>query len=211
MSDTPNGETGTKVEPKNDVSNPVTPTATPEEKKPDEDVTALKERLRVAEQKAARVGQVENKLAEIEKAQQEAEAKELMEQNKFKDLSEKQAERIKQLEEESERKERDAQIKSKTDEIYKDYPDAVREIADEAELKLADTDEDSVEAFKKKLDNFKARIGNAKVTPNNPGTPTPKEDFNPAQYKDLAKNPAKLEEHWKKHSPLMAQMIKPAE
>lgn len=205
MADTPDGETGTQVEPKNNVNNPVTPV---EEKKPD---AAELERLRKEKEQAEmRANQLANQLKAKEEAEQAAKVKELEEQNKYKDLYEQRDARVKELEAEADRKEREAQVKGKTDEIFKDYPAAVREIAEEADLKLPDTDEDSVEAFKKKLDNFKAKIGNEKVTPNNPGVPTPKENFDPIAYKDLAKNPAKLEEQMRK-SPVLSHMLKPTE
>lgn len=208
MADTPNGET-VPIEPKNDVNNPVTPTVTPEEKRPDPQVAEV---LKRAEQAEMRANQLANQLKAKEDAEREARERELEEQNKFKELYDQEKARREQLESEKERAEHDAEIKAKSDEIYKDYPDSVREIAEEADLKLPDTDEDSIEVFKNKLDNFKAKLGNPKINPNNPGEPSPKpKDFNPAIYKDLAKNPKKLEEYWAKHSPVMAQMIKPAE
>lgn len=208
MAETPQGETGLE-QPKNDVNNPVTPAAEkPGEKKPDAQVEQLRKEKEQAEMRA---NQLANQLKAKEDAEREAEEKRLEEENQYKDLYEKRDARVKELEAEADRRERETLLKAKAEEIYKDYPDIVREVAEDAELKLADTDEDSVEAFKKKLDNFKTKLGNAKVTPNNPGTPTPRENFNPSQYKDLARNPVKLAEHWSKTSPVMAAMIKPAE
>lgn len=207
MADTPNGETGTPVEPKNNVNNPVTPPI--EEKKPDPQVAEV---LKRAEQAEMRANQLANQLKAKEDAEREAQEKELVEQNKFKDLYEQSDARVRELEAEADRKENEAQVKAKTNEIYKDYPETVREIAEEADLKLSSTDEDAVEAFKQKLDNFKAKLGSPKVSPNNPGDLSPKpKEFNPAQFKDLAKDPKKLEEYWKKNSPVMASMLRPTE
>jgi hypothetical protein len=206
MPDTPVvGETGAPVEPKNNV----TPTETPQEKPVDPAVEAERKR---AEQAEMRANQLANQLKAKEDAEAAAKAKELEDQNKFKDLYEQEKAKREKAESDKEEADRQAAIKAKTDELFKDYPEAVRELADDTGLSLSDTDEDTVEVFKAKLDKINSKVSNdQKVTPNNPGTPSPKTVTSPQEMHEMMKDPAKFEEYIKKNSKGMASMTRKTE
>lgn len=203
MPDTPTGETVAPVVPKNDVTPTVTP---PVEKTVDN--SELEAARKKAEQAEMRANQLANKLEAIEKAEADSKAKELEEQNKFKDLYEQEKTKREQIESEKEAAERKAEIKTKSDELFKDYPDSVKELADDTGLTLADTDEDTVAAFKDKLDRIKSKVANQKVTPNNPGTPAPQTDVSSQDMHDIMADPKKFEEYVRKNTKGIASMTR---
>lgn len=206
MTDTPQGETVVVEPPKNDAATPVTPPV--EDKKQDNSEV---ERLRKeAEQATMRANQLANQLKAKEDAEAAAEAKELEEQNKFKDLYEQ--EKAKRLEVESaqEKQEKDAAIKVESDKLFAEYPEQVKALADEAGMSLSDTDEEAVATLKAKLDKISGLVAAPKVTANNPGSPSPKIDLSPQELHETLNDPAKFEAFVKKNFKGITSMTAPA-
>lgn len=149
----------------------VTPPAAPVANAPDPaEVEALRKSL---EQQQLRTRQLENEKAAADKAAEDAKAKELEKQNEFKTLYETSEAKRKELENEKELNTKKAEVKTESDKVLADYSPEVRKLAETTGLSLTDTDAATVEAFKAKLEEVKGMVGPAKVTPNNPNTPTP--------------------------------------
>lgn len=205
MADTPTGETVPAAEPKNNV-NPTVPPVT--EKPVDPEVEKLRKEKEQAEMRA---NQLANKLEAKEKAEADARAQELEEQNKYKDLYESEKAKRQQIESDKEESERKAAVKAKSDELFKDYHESVKELADDTGLTLADTDEDTVEAFKEKLERISKKVNNSKVTPNNPGTPSPKTEMSKQDLHEIMQDPKKFEEYVRKNTKGIASMARKTE
>lgn len=133
------------------------------------------ERLRKqTEQKDLRIRQLENQEAARAKAEEEAKAKELEATSQYKTLYETEKAEREKLEADQAAKEKATQLKAEADKVFSTYSPEVRKLAETTGLSLSDSDETTVTAFKAKLDEIKTMVGGAKVTPNNPGSPTPR-------------------------------------
>ena len=169
MADTPKeGETAEpKVPENNDGGAPA-----PSGGATNDEAAELRKQL---EQQRMRANQLENEKRERDKVQAEADRKKLEEQNEYKELFEKTDAELKAIREREEKAARDAELSKVSEDVLKDYPKEVRELAETAGLGLTDESEVARTAFKEKLDAIAARITPGRTaTPNNPSsTPTP--------------------------------------
>lgn len=167
MADTPvTGETVTPGDSQTTVQTPAAPVANASD-------PAEAERLRKeSEQKDIRIRQLENEAAARKKAEDEAAAKQLEEQEEFKKLYETEREKREQLERSQEASTRQAELSTATEEVLKDYPEAVVNLAKTAGLGLSDTTDEAKASLKEKLDAFKATVspGSQTATSTNPST-----------------------------------------
>jgi small-conductance mechanosensitive channel len=205
MADTLNGETVTPEA----LENNANPVATPAVNAPD---NAEVERLKKeAEQATLRANQLANQLKAKEEAEAAAKAKELEEQNKFKDLYEQEKAKREQIETDQAQAERQASIRTESDKLFAEYPEQVKALAEEAGMNLSDTDEDSVAAFKAKLDKVSSLVKQPKVTPNNPGVQTPHEELSPNDMHAMLNDPVKFDAYARKNLKGTAAMMRPTE
>ena len=167
MTDTPNSET--VVEPKND--------ATPSAPQPVVNTvdTAEVERLKKeAAQAQMRANQLENELKKREAAEEAAKLKQLEENNEWKSVAEQNRIKLEALEAEREADERAKELAAAKQEVFKEFPAEVIELAEETGLNLSDVTDDAKEALKAKLEKIQSRVvTNKPVTPNNPANPAP--------------------------------------
>lgn len=186
MADTPNGETVTPGDSQTTVQTPVTPAPATEPVQSNAGDTAEVERLRkVQEQKDIRIRQLENEAEARKKADDEAEAKTLEENNQFKDLFEQEKTKREALEAEQTEAQRTAELNKVKDETLSEFSDDVKTLADEVGLSLDDADEASVAKYKEKLEKLSARVSDeTKITPNNPNQPESKIDLSPEQLRE---------------------------
>ena len=169
MADTPNGET---VTPGDSQTNGTPPTATPVANVD----TAEVERLRKEKEQAdLRIRQLENERQARETADREAEAARLKQNEEYKTLYEKSNAELERIREESETKERQATLSTATSDVFKDYPQAVQDIAKTTGLSLSDDSELARAALKEKLDSLQTVVGGTtpQVTSSNPSTAAP--------------------------------------
>lgn len=166
MTDTPNSET--VVASKND--------ATPSVPAPQVNTvdTAEVERLKKeAAQAQMRANQLENELKRREAAEEAAKLKQLEENNEWKSVAEQNRAKLEALEAEREAEERSKELAAARQEVFKEFPTEVIELAEETGLNLSDTTEEAKEAFKAKLTKISEKVAaKAPVTPNNPANPS---------------------------------------
>lgn len=169
MADTPtnSGETVTPATPSNEPSTSGTPSAV---KTDDGEVERLRKELA---QKELRERQLANELEAERKAKADREAKELEDNNQFKELAEQEKAKREALEADLADRDRKAELRKAKNDILADYDDDIKEAAKEFGLDLTDTSEEAKADYKDKLEKFNTRLGNTKVTPNNPGSPPP--------------------------------------
>lgn len=131
------------------------------------------ERLRKeAEQAKMRANQLENQLKAKQEAEEAEKAKQLAEQNEFKTLYEQERAKSEELRKQQEEKERQAELDRAKTEALNSVSQEAQTLASELGITLTSADEDAVEAFKAKLAKVQERISSeAKITPNNPGSP----------------------------------------
>jgi hypothetical protein len=170
MDGTPTGETVTPVAPSNapgTTSAPVTDNTSTAE---------LEAARKEAEQAKMRANQLANQLAEKEAAEAAAKAKQLEEKEEFKTLYEQTQARLNEIQESQATQERLAQLKTATEEVFKDYSTDAVELAKTAGLSLADDTDEARAALKSKLDAFQEKVGGKpqpKPTATNPRPTTP--------------------------------------
>lgn len=169
MEETPNGETTNPAAPSNapgTSSAPVTDNTTSAE---------LEAARKEAEQAKMRANQLANQLAEREAAEAAAKAKQLEEKEEFKTLYEQTQARLNEIQETQAAQERQAQLSTATQEVFKDYPANVVELAKTAGLALAEDSDEARTTLKGKLDAFQAQVGGTapKAGANNPRETTP--------------------------------------
>ena len=194
------GETPVVTEPKTNANpTPATPAVD----------TAEVERLRKeADQAKMRANQLENELQAKRDAEAAQEAKKLEEQNKFKELYEKKDAEVRELKEAQEKAQKAAELKETSDKIFSEQPAEVQRLAEKVGLSLTDTDDESVEAFKAKLEDIRAEIKAPKVTPNNPGNTQPAQSQMTNQdIADMLRDPQKFTEYLQKNLPGVAGMM----
>ncbi len=164
MADTPqNGET---AKPGDSQTTVTTTTPAPAGNAVDQ---AEVERLRKeAEQARMRANQLEKEAEARKKADEEREAKELEENNKFKDLWEQSEAKRKELEAADEAREKQAELDKTRDDALSSYSSEVKQAAADLGLDLNGTDTADVDAFTAKLDKLKERIEDGQqARPNN--------------------------------------------
>ncbi len=167
MADTPLGETATPGDSKTNEPTATTPQVNVVD-------PAEVERLKKeASQATMRANQLQNQIDEAKKAEEARTAKELEEKQEFKSLYEQEKAKLQEIETEREVQARKAEIETASSEVLKEFPDAVKEIAKEAGLSVLDNSEEAKASFNAKLDSIAAKLPQAQVSPNNPGTPTP--------------------------------------
>lgn len=166
MADTPTGETVNPGDSQTEATNTSTPVL-------DNASAAEVERLRKEKEQAdLRIRQLQNEAEARKKADAEAEAKRLEEKEEYKTLYESTQEKLQSLESAQQNAERQAQLSSATDSIYKDYSPEVVDVAKTAGLVLTDDSEASQTALKEKLDSIKSKVApGLAVTSNNPSDP----------------------------------------
>lgn len=169
MEVTPTGET----KPVQPLSNDGGASATPVVNAID---TAEVERIRKeAEQAKMRAAQLENQLREKEAAESAAKAKQLEEKEEFKTLYEQTQARLNEVEERQARETQQTQLKTATEDVFKDYSADTVELARTAGLSLTSDSDDARAALKVKLDAFQAKVGGSsqpKPRGNNPAPTT---------------------------------------
>ena len=167
MTDTPNSET--VVEPKND--------ATPSVPAPQVNTvdTAEVERLKKeAAQAQMRANQLQNMLDKKAAEEEAARLKQLEENNEWKSIAEQNRAKLEALEAEREAEERSKELAAAKQEVFKEFPAEVIEIAEETGLGLTDATEEEKANLKAKLERIQTKVVTSKpVTPNNPANPAP--------------------------------------
>lgn len=157
------------------------------------DLTEVERLRKEAEQARMRANQLEKEKEARDKADEEARLKRLEEENQYKELYEQEKAKREGLETEAEKKQREAEVAETKQKILGDYSDAVKQEAEEFGFDLTTTDEADVEAFKDKLEKINKRL-DSKVSPNNPGTPTPQETLSGDALRDALHDDAKFHE-----------------
>jgi len=165
MADTLPSETVTPEAPSNE---PGTTTA-PVTDNSSADVEAAKKQALQAELRAR---QLQNELDKIKADQDASRQKQLEEKEEFKTLYEQTQAKLREIEDSQSANERQAQLKTATDEVFKDYSADAVELATVAGLSLTDDSEEAVAALKAKLDIYQAKVGTS--TPR-PGASNPRE------------------------------------
>jgi hypothetical protein len=195
MADTLPSETVVVDAPKNDATPPA---VTPPELKPADNSEV--ERLRKeAEQATMRANQLANQLKAKEDAEAAEKAKQMEENNEFKTLYEQEKTKRQEIENAQVLAEKVAALKTESDKLFAGFPDQVKALADESGMSLTDTDEDSIEAFKKKLEKVNGLVAQPKVTANNPGNPSGQATLTPQQLHETLNDPAKFEAYVKQN------------
>lgn len=168
MTDTPNSET--VVESKNDAT-PSVPAPAPVNTVDTAEVERLKKE---AAQAQMRANQLENELKKREAAEEAARLKQLEENNEWKSVAEQNRAKLEALEAEREADERAKELAAAKQEVFKEFPAEVIELAEETGLSLSDVTDDAKEALKAKLEKIQSKVvTNKPVTPNNPANPAP--------------------------------------
>lgn len=169
MADTPLGETVTPESLSNDGQPAATPVVNAAD--PAEVEKARKE----AEQARMYANQLENKLKAKEAEEQAAKAKQLEEKEEFKTLYEQTNAKLNEVLETQQSQERQKELATATDEVFKQYDPKAVELAKVAGLSLSDTSEVAQAALKEKLDVFQKQLGSSAPIPgsNNPHQPAP--------------------------------------
>jgi ElaB/YqjD/DUF883 family membrane-anchored ribosome-binding protein len=169
MADTPNGETVTPAALSNEPSTPAAP-ATDNSGQAD-----VEQAKREAEQARLRANQLQNELDKIKQSQSDAQQKQLLEKEEFKTLYEQTQSRLKEIEDAQSAKERQSELSTATEAVFKDFPANVVEVAKTAGLGLSDDSEAAQAVLKDKLATIQKQVGSSTPAPtsNNPHNPGP--------------------------------------
>jgi len=168
MADTPLGETVTPGDSQTNGTQPTTPQVNVD--------TAEVERLRKEnEQRDIRIRQLENERQAREAADRETEAKRLKENEEYKQLYERTNTELENIRKEREAQEQQTRISAATNDVFKDYPETVQQVAKTTGLSLSDDSELARAALKEKLDQLQQVVGTGAptVSSNNPTPTTP--------------------------------------
>lgn len=167
MADTPTGETVTPVAPSNETGTPVAPPVVNNSA----DVETAK---RDADQARLRANQLENENRKLKEAQDETQRKQLEEKEEFKKLYEQTQSQLKEIQDAQAVSERQKELSTATETVFKDYPENVVSLAKTTGLGLSDDSEAAQTILKEKLDAIQKQVGtSAKPVPNNPHNPGP--------------------------------------
>lgn len=124
-----------------------------------------------AEQARMRANQLENELKKKSDEEALARQKQLEEKEEYKTLYEQEKAERERIANEATSRELSAQLNAEKSALLSEYPDAVREIAEETGLSLTDVTDEAKAQLKEKLDKINARVGSsAQVGPNNTRT-----------------------------------------
>lgn len=164
MADTAIADPVTPVDPKNDGTPTVAPAVDNSGEVEQAKLEADKERMRA--------NQLANELQTMRDSQAAVDKKQLEDKEEYKALYEKNDAELKQIREDRERSERQTQLATETETVFKDYPAEVIKVAKTAGISLTDDSEAARTSLKEKLDSLKETVSpSANVTPNNPYTP----------------------------------------
>lgn len=175
--ETPTGETQASSAPSNEPGN----TTAPVTDNSSADVEAAK---RAAEQATIRANQLANENAKLKAEQEAAKAKQLEEKEEFKTLYEQTQSKLKEIEEAQAAADRQKELSTATEEVFKDYDPKAVELAKVAGLGLSEDSDAARAILKEKLDVFQKQLG----TTANPGANNPRQDTpNTATREELTK------------------------
>jgi hypothetical protein len=113
-----------------------------------------------------------NKATQLEQAQQEQTRKSLEEKEEFKTLYEQTQSKLNEIQEAQASQERQAQLKTATEEVFKNYSADAVELAKTAGLGLSEDSDTARASLKEKLDAFQAKVGGS---PQRPGANNPRQ------------------------------------
>lgn len=208
MSDTPTtGET---------ANQPATPTQTPSAppvvKPQDNSVEELRrqveEERKAREQATMRANQLENEKKQRDEAEAARKAKELEEQNQYKELYEQERAKREEVERERQTAEEQQAIANTKAEVVKEYSEEIIKEAKELGFDLTSADETAVAAYKAKLDKLTTMTGNTqKVTGNNPPAPNNQQPaLNPDELRETLQDEKSFHAYVTKNFPGIASM-----
>lgn len=166
MADTPLGETVTPTAPSNEPGNAPAPVV-------DNSGADVEQAKRDAEQARIRANQLENENRKLKEAQDELNRKQLEEKEEFKTLYEQTQARLKEIDEREAANERQKELSTATEAVFKDYPANVVEVAKTVGLGLSDDSDAAAAVLKEKLDTLQKQVGSSTPSPtsNNPHQP----------------------------------------
>lgn len=163
MTDTPNGETATQEEVKNNVTTPSAPAQVNTT-----DTGELDKLKKELEQTQMRANQLNNQLEAKAKAEEEARAKQLEEQNEFKSLYEQEKAKREAADKERQEAETKQALTLSQDTIFAEFDPSAVEVAKEAGLTLTEDSDEAKNAFKARLQKIADKVVSTnKVTSNN--------------------------------------------
>lgn len=192
MGDTPSeGETANQQPLENTNSQPATPV---EDKKTDSELEAARKR---AEQAEMRANQLANQLKAEEEAKAKAKAKELEQKEEYKTLYEQSQAKLVEIEREREAEEQRKAVTETRQNILSDYSDEVKDAAKDLGLSLDEVTDEAVTEFKTKLDKLQTRLGSQRVTPNNPGVPSTKQELTGEELRQILADPQKRDAYYR--------------
>jgi hypothetical protein len=205
MADTPiEGETVTPAPLENTNGQPTTPVV--EKKTDDGEVERLRKE---AEQATMRANQLANQLKAKEDAEAAAAAKKLQEKEEYKTLYEQEKAKNEESAREREAEEQRKVVTETAQNVLSDYSDDVKETAKDLGLNLSEVTDEAVAEFKGKLDKIQARIGNQRVTPNNPNAPSGKQDYTGEELRQILADPQKRDAYYREKNGVTAMMMRP--
>lgn len=203
MVDTPKpGETKNQEPLENEAPKPATPPA--EEKKTDSEVESARKK---AEQAEMRANQLANELKAMKEADEARKAKELESKEEFKTLYEQEKAKREEIERERETEAQRKALKKASKTILADYSDEVRATAEDLGMSLSENTDDAVAEFKAKLDKIQARVGNQRVTPNNPRRQSSQQEYSREELRQILNDPVKRDEYYRKKNGVTAMMM----
>lgn len=200
-----NTETVNQEPLKNDASNTSTPPE-PQAQSDNASDTAAEELRKQLEKERMEKNQLRNKLDAQEKAKEEAKKKELEEQEQYKSLYEQERAKREEFEKSQEESKRKQAIDEAKEKVFSDYSDEVRILANEAGMELSDTDDESVEKFKQRLDKVKGMLGEPKVSGNNPNPVEQKRDYSRDDLRGIMRDEKQFSDYVMQKFPGIAAM-----
>lgn len=172
----------TKVEtPAPVVKNEVTPPSAPAPQVNATDNSELDKLKKELEQTQMRANQLNNQLEAKAKAEEEAKAKKLEEQNEFKSLYEQEKAKREAVENERQEAETKQALSIAEQAIFAEFDPSAIEVAKDAGLSLSEDSDEAKAALKTKLEKIQSKLVSTPVSSNNPGI-TPE---NPDQTKKI--------------------------
>jgi hypothetical protein len=204
MADTPaQGETANQPALENNNGQPTTPPVV-EKKTDDGEVERLRKE---AEQATMRANQLANQLKAKEDAEAAAKAKKLQEKEEYKTLYEQEKAKREEAEREREAEEQRKAVTEAAQNILSDYSDDVKDTAKDLGLSLSEVTDEAVAEFKGKLDKIQTRIGNQRVTSNNPGGQSGKKQHSREELYEILNDPARRDEYYRQQNGVTASMM----
>lgn len=212
--DTPQtGETGATPQGEEELKNEQANQGTPPEVKTEvktEGQSEVEKLRKEKEQAEMRANQLANQLKAKEQVEEETRKKELEQKQEFKSLYEQEQAKREELERTIEEEKKQKEIDKASKEIFSEYSDGVREIAEETGLVLSELSDEAKAALKSKLDVINSKVVKSeKNSPNNPGNKTPSENsLSPDEFKEALRTEEGFHELIQKKYPGIANMTK---